>query len=293
MNLETILVIGAGTMGAGIAQVTARAGLRTILFDPQAVALERAIQQTRKDLEKLEAKGKISSLERGATLERLRVSETLEDATQAQLVIEAASENLEVKHAIFRKLEAHVSADTIIATNTSTISISAIASVLEHPERALGLHFFNPATVMPLVEVINGDQTSAQTLEVALAFVARIQKTAVIAKDTPGFIVNRIARPYYLEAMRILSEHGESPELLEKTDRIMRGAGFRMGPFELLDLIGLDINLAASKSVYEAFFQDPKYRPSPIQQRMVDAGRLGRKTGRGFYDHLEKPKDKP
>jgi 3-hydroxybutyryl-CoA dehydrogenase len=226
-------------------------------------------------------------------LERLRVSETLEDATQAQLVIEAASENLEVKHAIFRKLEAHVSADTIIATNTSTISISAIASVLEHPERALGLHFFNPATVMPLVEVINGDQTSARTLEVALAFVARLQKTAVIAKDTPGFIVNRTARPYYLEAMRILSEHGESPELLENTDRIMRGAGFRMGPFELLDLIGLDINLAASKSVYEAFFQDPKYRPSPIQQRMVDAGRLGRKTGRGFYDHLEKPKDKP
>ena len=289
MNLETILVIGAGTMGADIAQVAARSGLRTILFDTQAAALERAMQQIRRDLEKLEAKGKLSVLELDATLKIVGISETLEIANEAQLVIEAASENLAVKHAIFRKLESHVSADAILATNTSTISISAIASVLEHPERAVGLHFFNPATIMPLVEVIRAEQTSARTLEVALAFVTRVRKTAVIAKDTPGFIVNRIARPFYLEALRMLGENGESTELLEKTDRVMRGAGFRMGPFELLDLIGLDINLAASKSVYEAFFQDPKYRPSPIQQRMVDAGRLGRKTGRGFYEYLEKP----
>ena len=289
MNLETILVIGAGTMGADIAQVAARSGLRTILFDTQAAALERAMQQIRRDLEKLEAKGKLSVLELDATLKNVGISETLEIANEAQLVIEAASENLAVKHAIFRKLESHVSADAILATNTSTISISAIASVLEHPERAVGLHFFNPATIMPLVEVIRAEQTSARTLEVALAFVTRVRKTAVIAKDTPGFIVNRIARPFYLEALRMLGENGESTELLEKTDRVMRGAGFRMGPFELLDLIGLDINLAASKSVYEAFFQDPKYRPSPIQQRMVDAGRLGRKTGRGFYEYLEKP----
>lgn len=281
MNLETILVIGAGTMGAGIVQVAARSGFRTILFDTQTAALERAMRQTKIDLEKLESKGKLSALERDATLERMQISTTLEDASETQLVIEAASENLEVKHEIFRKLEAHVSTDTILATNTSTISISAIASVLEHPERAIGLHFFNPATLMPLVEIIKSDHTSTRTLEVALAFVARIQKTAVITKDTPGFIVNRIARPFYLEALRMLEVGGD----VSTIDQALRGAGFKMGPLELIDLIGLDVNLASSKSVYEAFFQDPKYRPSAIQQRMVDAGRLGRKTGHGFYNY--------
>jgi 3-hydroxybutyryl-CoA dehydrogenase len=281
MNLETILVIGAGTMGAGIAQVAARSGFRAILFDTQAAALERAMKQIRRDLEKLEAKGKLSTLEHDATLKNVSISETLEDASEAQLVIEAASENLEVKHVIFRKLEAQVSSDTVLATNTSTISISAIAGVLEHPERAVGLHFFNPATIMPLVEVIWAEQTSDWTLKLALEVVQALGKTPVVTKDSPGFIVNRIARPFYLEALRMLEAGGD----VNTIDQALRGAGFKMGPLELIDLIGLDINLASSKSVYEAFFQDPKYRPSTIQQRMVDAGRLGRKTGRGFYNY--------
>jgi 3-hydroxybutyryl-CoA dehydrogenase len=285
MNLETVLVIGAGTMGAGIAQVTARAGLCTILYDTQPEALERARQQIERDLEKLEQKGKLSAAERNTTLEHLRTSTTLEVACDAQLVIEAASEKLAIKHEIFRSLEQHVGTDTLLATNTSTISISAISSVLEHPDRALGLHFFNPATIMPLVEVITAEQTSSQTLEAALGFVQRIAKTPIVTKDSPGFIVNRVARPFYGEALRLLEDGGD----VRTIDRALRGAGFKMGAFELMDLIGLDINLAASKSVYEAFFQDPKYRPSVIQQRLVDAGRLGRKTGRGFYEYGDQP----
>jgi 3-hydroxybutyryl-CoA dehydrogenase len=285
MNLETVLVIGAGTMGAGIAQVTARAGLCTILYDTQPEALERARQQIERDLEKLEQKGKLSAAERNTTLEHLRTSTTLEVACDAQLVIEAASEKLAIKHEIFRSLEQHVGADTLLATNTSTISISAISSVLEHPDRALGLHFFNPATIMPLVEVITAEQTSSQTLEVALGFVQRIAKTPIVTKDSPGFIVNRVARPFYGEALRLLEDGSD----VQTIDRALCGAGFKMGAFELMDLIGLDINLAASKSVYEAFFQDPKYRPSVIQQRLVDAGKLGRKSGRGFYEYSDQP----
>lgn len=285
MNLETVLVIGAGTMGAGIAQVTARAGLRTILYDTQPEALERARQQLERDLEKLEQKGKLSAAERNAALGHLRTSTTLEVARDVQLVIEAASEKLAIKHEIFRSLEQHVGADTLLATNTSTISISAISSVLEQPDRALGLHFFNPATIMPLVEVITAEQTSSQTLEAALGFVQRIAKTPIVTKDSPGFIVNRVARPFYGEALRLLEDGGD----VRTIDRALRGAGFKMGAFELMDLIGLDINLAASKSVYEAFFQDPKYRPSVIQQRLVDAGKLGRKAGRGFYEYGDQP----
>jgi 3-hydroxybutyryl-CoA dehydrogenase len=243
MNLETILVIGAGTMGAGIAQVAARSRLRTILFDTQATALERAMRQTKIDLQKLEVKGKITQVEAQATLARLQISTTLEDAGKAQLVIEAASENLEVKHAIFRNLESHVSTDTLLATNTSTISTSAIstsaiASVLEHPERAVGLHFFNPATIMPLVEVIRAEQTSQQTLERVLQVVQTFGKTAVVTKDSPGFMVNRIARPFYLEALRMLeavllilqglqNEYGEQyrPHPLLRS-MVLAGTGF-------------------------------------------------------------------
>ena len=281
MKLETVMVIGAGTMGAGIAQVTALAGLRTVLHDMQPAALERARRQTESDLEKLEAKGKISDLERRATLERFKTSDSLEPASKAQLVIEAASESVTVKHMIFRELEQIVSRDAILATNTSTISVSAIASVLEHPGRAVGLHFFNPATIMPLVEVIAGDATTAGTISMALEFVNCIGKTPVVAQDAPGFIVNRVARPYYAEALRMLEEGGDVATI----DCVLRGAGFKMGAFELMDLIGLDINLTATKGVYEAFFQTPRFRPSSIQQRLVDAGHLGRKTGRGFYKY--------
>ena len=278
---QAVLVVGAGTMGAGIAQVTARAGLRTIMYDTQPEALGRARQQIERDLEHLEHKGKLSSSDRIATLERLDGSTTPEAAREAGWVIETASEHLAVKQAIFRDLEQRVASDAILATNTSTISVAAIASVLRHPERALGLHFFNPATVLPLVEVVVTEQTSTQTLELALGLVQRIAKTPIVTKDSPGFIVNRVARPFYGEALRLLEDGSD----IRTVDRALRGAGFKMGAFELMDLIGLDINLAASKSVYEAFFQDPKYRPSVIQQRLVDAGRLGRKTGRGFYEY--------
>jgi 3-hydroxybutyryl-CoA dehydrogenase len=280
----SIAVIGAGTMGAGIAQVAARSGYRTCLYDPDPDAVNRAITRTQTDLEKLVQKGKINAQDLESAMVRLEPVMDIQDFTAIDLAIEAAPENLDVKRKLFTKLE-HFCGGAILATNTSTLSVSAIAGAVTDPGKVVGMHFFNPAPILPLVEIIPGDLTRPDVTDAALEVVRTMGKTPVIAKDTPGFIVNRIARPFYGEALRILGENGESRELMASLDTIMRGAGFRMGPFELMDLIGLDVNLAASKSVYDAFFHEPRFRPSPIQQKMVDSGRFGHKSGQGFYEH--------
>jgi len=279
-------VVGAGTMGAGIAQISAQAGFETVLYDISQEFVDKGLGRIQAFLQRSRERAKITAEEEQQTLARVVGSLKLEDFTGSALVIEAAPEQLALKRETFKKLDAVCAPETLLATNTSSFSVTAIAGATRHPERVLGMHFFNPPPLMALVEVIQGERTSAAAMEKAMTLARQIGKTPVPAKDTPGFIVNRIARPFYNEALRIL---GDGHVTVETVDRIMKGAGgFPMGPFELMDLIGIDINFAATESLYESFFHDPRFRPSPIQQRMVLAGNLGRKTGRGFYTYGEK-----
>ena len=283
-------VLGAGAMGGGIAQVAARAGHRVVLVDTSRDQLERAhadfVQALSRDVEKgrlddaaaKAASGRIDHIERGG------------DAPMTMfegcgIVIEAIVERLDVKHAAFVALEQAVAPECVLATNTSSLSVSSIGAACEHPERVLGVHFFNPAPVMPLVEIVPGIATSGDVLRDVRAFVEAWRKTTVLAADTPGFIVNRIARPFYGEAWRIVEEGSADVSTVDWAMREL--GGFRMGPFELMDFIGHDINFAVTRSVYEATFHEPRYRPSLTQQRLVEAGRLGRKSGRGVYDYRE------
>jgi 3-hydroxybutyryl-CoA dehydrogenase len=283
---ERIGVLGAGTMGAGIAQVAAQAGFATLLYDISQEFIDTGLGRIRSFLRGSRERSKITAEQEKQILDRLSSTTKLEAFEDSSLIIEAIPEKLELKRDVFKHLDAICPLATLLATNTSSFSVTAIAANTQHPERVLGLHFFNPPPLMALVEVVQGDRTAAEAIDQATNLMRQMGKTPARAKDTPGFIVNRIARPFYNEALRIL---GDGDATVESVDRIMRAAGnFRMGPFELMDLIGHDVNFAATESLYRSFFEDPRFRPSPIQHRMVMGGNLGRKTGRGFYVYDKK-----
>ena len=278
----TVLVVGAGIMGAGIAQTVAQAGHPVLLFDLREGAAAAARARLAATFDGLVAKGRIEADAAQAALARIEVVDTLEAAAAARLVVEAIVEQLDAKRALFTQLEALLPAEAVLATNTSSISVTAIANGLQHPGRLVGMHFFNPVPLMKLVEVVSGLQTDPDVAGAIFELARRWGKTPVHAKSTPGFIVNRIARPYYAETLALLLEQAATPRVL---DACLKAVGFRMGPCELIDLIGHDTNFAVTMSVYEANFFDKRYVPSLLQREMVDGGLLGRKSGRGFYAH--------
>ncbi|KUY29340.1 3-hydroxyacyl-CoA dehydrogenase NAD-binding domain-containing protein [Elizabethkingia ursingii] len=278
-------VIGSGTMGIGIAQVAASNGCNVFLFDANASQTEKALQNLEKILTRLAEKQKISFEESEQIFNRVKFCTELKDLKDSDLVIEAIIENKEIKTKVFSELETYVSDTCIISSNTSSISITSLSSELRNPNRFIGIHFFNPAPLMPLVEVIPGLLTDEQLPQKVYDLMKSWNKVPVIAKDIPGFIVNRIARPYYGEALRIVEENIATPEQVD--DAMTSLGNFKMGPFELMDLIGIDVNFAVTTTVYKDYFYDPKYKPSLLQQRMAEAKLLGRKTNRGFYDYRE------
>ncbi len=277
---EPVLVVGAGIMGAGIAQTAAQAGHAVLLFDAREGAAREARAKLAATLDGLVAKGRLTAEATQAMLARIEPLASIDGAASAGLVVEAIVESLDAKRALFKQLEGIVGERCVLATNTSSISVTAIANGLAHPGRLVGMHFFNPVPLMKLVEVVSGLHTDPAVAEAIFELGKAWGKTPVHAKSTPGFIVNRIARPYYAETLALLHEQAATPQVL---DACLKAAGFRMGPCELMDLIGHDTNFAVTNSVYEANFQDKRYVPSLVQKEMVDGGLLGRKSSRGFY----------
>ncbi len=280
-TLKKVGIVGAGTMGQGIAQVCATAGYAVILYDIEPAITEKAYQHIEKSLSVAVEKGKLSGEEKEEAIKRIGLTNSIERVV-ADLIIEAAVENLAIKIQIFSELEKINTEHTIFTSNTSSIPITQIATGLKNPERLAGLHFFNPASIMKLVEIISGVATDTRIIDILKEFVKKINKTGVVAKDSPGFIVNRVARHFYVESLKILEENVADVTTI---DTLMRACGFKMGPFELMDLIGVDTNFAVTSSMFSAFHQDAKFRPSRIQQQKVDAGHHGRKSGRGFYTY--------
>ena len=276
-------IVGSGAMGSGIAQVAAMAGHKVILYDTNEAALEKARSSLKATLMKLQEKGKVSSAE--DVMGGFMFSKDLDSFTGCSLVIEAIVENLGVKKDVFGKLEAVVGQECVIATNTSSLSVTSIAAACTVPERVLGLHFFNPAPLMALVEVIPAIQTGADVVDTCTKLMGQWGKVAVLAKDTPGFIVNRLARPFYGEALRIYEEGIADMATIDWA--LTEKGKFRMGPFTLMDYIGHDVNYVVTETVFQSFFYDPRYKPSFSQKRLLEAGWLGRKTGRGFYNYAE------
>lgn len=280
-QLNTVGIAGAGTMGQGIAQVCAVSGLTVRLYDISEEHVNSGIKKIEKSLQVAVEKGKLSSDELTPVKARITPCYVLEEL-KADLIIEAALENLSVKTALFKTLEEINDKDCILTSNTSSIPITQIGAVLRHPERFAGLHFFNPAPIMKLVEVISGAATDPAIAITLKNFSEKIGKIPVMAKDSPGFIVNRVARHFYVESLKLVEENVAD---IKTIDSLLKSAGFKMGPFELMDLIGVDTNFSVTSSMFQAFHQDGKFRPSRIQQQKVDAGHHGRKSGKGFYDY--------
>ena len=280
---SVIGVLGAGTMGAGIAQLAARAGARTLLHDPVPEALAAGVQKIEDGLAKEAAKGRLSDQQAADAVARLQPAAELAQLAPCELVIEAAPERLELKHELYRRLSEIVDENCVLASNTSSLLVTAIAPAASHPERVVGMHFFNPAPVMRLLEVVAGEQSSGRALALAHATGRAMGKTVIRASDGPGFLVNRSNRPFGLEALRLLQERIADVETIDRICR-MQG-GFRMGPFELMDLVGVDVGFEISKSFFEQSFGEPRWRPSPIAARYVAAGLHGRKAGRGYYSY--------
>lgn len=280
-NISSVVVCGAGTMGSGIAQAAAQAGFVTILFDVNELVLQKAKTSIEKNLELLVSKGKMNTVIADECLSRLSFCTNINEC-KADLIIEAIIEKKEAKQALFLSLASVNNENTIYCSNTSSISINELAEGFVFAENFAGLHFFNPATIMKLVEVIKGEKTNDVVIESLVAFCKQLNKTPVVCKDAPGFIVNRVARHYYLEAMKLVELNLAT---IENVDAIMEATGFKMGPFKLMDLIGMDINYGVSNIVWEALGKPERLKPSVIQKEKVDAGNLGKKTGKGFYSY--------
>src|SRR5215204_6416307 len=279
--VTTLGVVGAGTMGAGIAQLGAAAGMRTLLHDPMPEALERGAEGARRGLSKWVEKGRVGE-DAAALLEPVG---SLDELAPCDLVIEAAPERPELKRDLFGALSVSCGDDVVMATNTSSIPVTSLAGAAARPENVVGMHFFNPPPLMPLLEVIRAEQSSDRVVELAQEVGRAMGKDVIVAADGPGFLVNRCGRPFSAEGLRLLQERAATHEQIDRVCRL--GGGFRMGPFELMDLVGIDVGFEVAKSFTELSFGEPRWRPSPIQARMVDAGRLGRKSGRGYYEYAE------
>lgn len=282
MNVEikTIGVAGAGTMGSGIAQVFAQAGYTVIIYDQIPAMLQKAKSGIESNLAVLVSKTKITEAEADSILRRIAFTSDIENV-KADFIIEAIIENLKAKQELFKELSI-LNPDSILATNTSTIPVTQIAFGVPHPERVIGVHFFNPAQIMKLVEIISGIETADEVAQVVYNMIQKCGKSPIKAKDAPGFIVNRVARPFYTESQKLVEEHIAS---VEDIDILLEAAGFKMGPFKLMDLIGNDVNFSVTKSLYEQFYYESRFRPSRIQEQLVSGGLLGRKSGRGFYKY--------
>ncbi|MGB6152960.1 MAG: 3-hydroxyacyl-CoA dehydrogenase NAD-binding domain-containing protein [Pricia sp.] len=281
-------VIGSGTMGSGIAQVAATADCKVKLYDTNQSALDKSKAALEKVLLRLIEKGRIDASEKLRIQNNISYVNRLEDLGDSNLTIEAIIEDLDIKKKVFSELESYVADDCIIASNTSSLSIASIAASLAKPERCIGIHFFNPAPLMKLVEVIPAIQTSKAVLDKSVQTISDWEKVVAVAKDTPGFIVNKVARPFYSESLRIYEEGIASFDTIDESLKTL--GGFRMGPFELMDFIGNDVNYAVTESVFASFYYDPRYRPSFTQKRLSEAGYLGRKSGKGYYEYDENGK---